>query len=218
MREMICVLRWSVLLISLASWGVALAANSISMGVYSGSFDPPTRAHFALIRDSINRFHLEKIYVLVNQDGVKSYKTSVEERIEMLRQELQDLGARVEVVPILQKDKGEFLRKHAPIGAELYQFIGEDSFRLLPDHLRRPVEDQHWVVYERGQESKAAFRDGAQWIDLPEISGVSSSQVRLEIKEGRASPDLLPSVAGYIRLHGLYGTLPDCSGLLMKQE
>ena len=63
--------------------------------VYPGSFDPVTLGHLSVIRRAIPLF--ERLYVAVSENSRKTPLFSVDERIEMLRDEL-DGDPRVEVI------------------------------------------------------------------------------------------------------------------------
>jgi pantetheine-phosphate adenylyltransferase len=54
-----------------------------SLGVYAGSFDPPTLGHLWMIEQGVRLFDRLTVAVGVNPD--KKYTFSVEERLEMLR-------------------------------------------------------------------------------------------------------------------------------------
>lgn len=45
--------------------------QNITVGIYSGTFDPPTNAHNHIIRSSLKNLNLKRIYVIVNKNGKK---------------------------------------------------------------------------------------------------------------------------------------------------
>jgi pantetheine-phosphate adenylyltransferase len=59
------------------------------VAIYPGSFDPPTRGHLDLIRRAGSMFN--RIIVAVANNDAKKSLFSVEERIEMLRELIEDI-------------------------------------------------------------------------------------------------------------------------------
>ena len=72
--------------------------SDIKIGLYSGTFDPPTKAHNAVIRCAIKNLNLERLYIFVNKNGEKNYKCSSVERVEMLKRMLKDIEDRVVII------------------------------------------------------------------------------------------------------------------------
>ncbi len=73
-------------------FSLAIFANFLISGIlwagsvvfYSGSFDPPTRAHFAIIQQAMMTEDVEQLYISVNrQSATKDFNASVQETHEL---------------------------------------------------------------------------------------------------------------------------------------
>ena len=62
------------------------------IGVYRGAFDPPHIGHLNAIIQTIEYFNLSKLYIYIKFIGVKDYKTSVEERVTMMKIQIKYLN------------------------------------------------------------------------------------------------------------------------------
>lgn len=69
-----------------------LCQKYMTIAVYAGSFDPPTRGHLDLIQRVSPLF--EKLFVVVAQNTTKSSLFSAAERVEMLLNSLQELDCK----------------------------------------------------------------------------------------------------------------------------
>lgn len=68
----------------------------IRLGIYPGSFDPPTLGHLSLVERGL--FLFDRIVVAVARNSAKATLFSVEERVELLRESLTDFDPdRVEI-------------------------------------------------------------------------------------------------------------------------
>jgi len=106
----------------------------IKKGIYSGTFDPPTKAHNAIIRNSITTLGLEKLYIFVNKNNTKDCKCSMRERIEMLKIMLADLKDKVVIIPqVSDKKCDDYFMIKSILNEKLVLITGEDSYqkRLL---------------------------------------------------------------------------------------
>ncbi len=113
--------------------------TGIKKGIYSGSFDPPTKAHNAIIRSALDNLRLDKLYIFVNKNGSKNYKCSSNERVEMVQRMLADLGDRVVVVAQESDNKRSdyfFIKKL--LNEKIIHITGEDSYQrrllILPEN------------------------------------------------------------------------------------
>ena len=64
--------------------------NKIRLGVYAGSFDPPTHGHVWMVEEGAKLFDRLIIAIGVNPD--KNYRFSLAERLDMLRESLKSYG------------------------------------------------------------------------------------------------------------------------------
>jgi pantetheine-phosphate adenylyltransferase len=58
------------------------------IGIYAGSFDPPTNGHVWVIRTAAELF--DQLYIGVGTDVGKQYMFTVDERIELVRESFKD--------------------------------------------------------------------------------------------------------------------------------
>ena len=98
------ILAYGALAVFFVSIGMAA-----SVGVYAGSFDPPTQAQIAIIRCALGDSGLPKecqavarkishLVVLVNEDDGKDTLASTRERVLMVKTALRKYSDRIEVV------------------------------------------------------------------------------------------------------------------------
>ena len=99
------------------------------IGIYAGSFDPPTNGHLWMIEQGAKLFC--KFYVAIGQNSQKAYTFSLDERVEMLQELCADFS-NVEVVQFENK----FLVKYA-------ESIGVD-------YILRGIRNEKDYTYERG--------------------------------------------------------------------
>jgi len=63
--------------------------------IYAGSFDPITNGHVDIIERGAKVF--DKIYVVIMENTTKSHLFSLDERVDMIKESIKDLGDKVEV-------------------------------------------------------------------------------------------------------------------------
>ncbi|MFH1619695.1 MAG: hypothetical protein ABIG11_07290, partial [bacterium] len=100
-----------------------------NVGVFGGSFDPPTLAHKEIIETAIDKYNLRKLYLLLNLGGQKNYKASASEREAMLRLMLGVRMEKITFIPLILTDKKNEINRRlkAREGADkLYVFMGQD--------------------------------------------------------------------------------------------
>lgn len=199
---------------------IAAEASEGAIGSYTGSFDPPTLAHETLIRDAVSHYHLNKLYVFVNSDGKKNYKSSDNERIEMLKLALGDLKDKIVFISAPSADKKTKIQELAQQSAHsphstFYQFVGEDSFQNYSRGVLGSNEHIHWVIFRRpGDVDPAAEKPTSmpahfEYQIEPSVDGISSTKARTLIQEGKSGEGILnPRVAEFIHTHGLYPSYP----------
>lgn len=183
-----------------------------------GSFDPPTRAHFEIMRTALARGGGVKLVVMVNTtNGPKDYLASFDERAAMIRAGLGPLAARTEVVPEPLAGPAGSLEELLPRATRIDAYVGEDAFRAseaIPEKL-------HYLVISRpGQEKAVAPHPQVERITIPEIEGVSSSRARELLREqrfGELAKVLDAPVTEEIRSRGLY-QLPTPEALAARKE
>jgi pantetheine-phosphate adenylyltransferase len=68
------------------------------IGIYPGTFDPITAGHVDIIKRSLKL--VDKLYVGVAEDSVKNALFSLSDRVEMIRQEIEDASLDVNRVEV----------------------------------------------------------------------------------------------------------------------
>ena len=188
------------------------------VAIYSGSFDPPTRTHIALIRDALKRLQPgDQFVVIVNRGGPKNFRSSVSERVSLLKAGLGALANRIDFQALTPVEKDAFDGKYPP-NEHFIHFIGEDSAAALPKEV--VANPNHsWVVYRRPGETSLAPNSlpNSEFRTLRGAAGVSSTQARADLEAGRSSPMLDAAVNREIRAKGQYPADPAAINELQRQ-
>ena len=197
-----------LLLLALLSVHYGLSAENVSrIGVYSGSFDPPTKAHNRIISKIIEGQEFDELIIYVNRYGNKSHQVSPEERKRMLEIMLKDEAITVTIQS--NPDKRIDYRKMRGPGQKLSLIIGEDSYfkrQSLPEEQKIPV-DKIFVIprFSIFTDLEAALGPDAQILYVPNIDDISSTTIRRQLQLGDLSEIALEeSVLRYILENHLY--------------
>lgn len=68
-----------------------MITKDISMtGVFWGAFDPPTKAHLAIIERALSLPSIHHILVIINNHSYKNYRSSLQERLDQMTILLSD--------------------------------------------------------------------------------------------------------------------------------
>lgn len=188
------------------------------VGVYTCSCDPVTNAHLAIMKAAVSSFDLEKLFVMVNASGSKTFKSSVNERIGLIRTGLgPETEARIELLPIDQAEKNAAIAGLAGKHAGLITFIGEDSYLALPAE-ERDSERRQWVVIPRSaEENRALTGPNVRILNLEGLLKISSTELRRQLQGGEVSPGLTsPAVFQEISRKDLYKPLPPEIDVIQK--
>lgn len=201
------------------------ATNGISkggqkLGVFSGSFNPPTVAHVRLCEHAQKHLELDEILLLlaiVNVDKTR-FDFSLEERVNMMT--AVALGRDSWSVALCSHgrfvEKSEAVARAYPSGTEIWFIVGHDTFvrifepRFYPD-IPMPVALQKFfgiarlAVFPRGDADEQAIKDfiERQQVKLfadriavlptdPSILWVSSTLVRQKLRLGEKVDGLVP--------------------------
>ena len=106
--------------------------NKPGIGIYWGTFDPPTLAHADIIAKSIAQFKLSKLIVVVNDNSTtgKTYKIPGKVRANMIRRMFYQSPLKGSIVVLCQTDK--FSLTYAKVkeiySRKVYSIVGQDSF------------------------------------------------------------------------------------------
>lgn len=184
--------------------------SDIKIGIYSGTFDPPTKAHNTIIRSAIETLGLRKLYIFVNKNGDKHYKCSSHERVEMLQRMLSDIKEQVVIIAQSSENKRSdyLMLKKILDDQKVIHIVGEDSYqrRLLLVPKKRVNFDAIAIIPRKLAHSEESIADklesnafylpigGAGSIEL-----VSSTRTREKLAaHDYRNIDLTPEVLSYI--------------------
>ena len=202
------------------------------LGIFAASFNPPTKAHVALISEAAKRFKLDEILVLLELQAMdkRIVGAPLQERLVMLK----ILFERYPGVSIGLSNRGLFVEKREPLRSLFPMpichvfIVGLDTMLRVMDRkyyddgqeeLDRLFHDIRFVCANRGSDEQRAFkalfespgnrkyRRRVSFFVLPKkFSSMSSSLVRERMKDGKPVKDLVPpSILQFIEREKLYG-------------
>lgn len=192
------------------------------VGIFSGTFDPVHSGHIAFAHEALQQANLDKIFFMVEpsprrKQGVRD----LEHRIKMVQLALHNESqfatialdhARFDAVTTLPLLQARFK------GAQLYMLMGDDMllthFINWP-HVESLIRTVHFLIGARIASAAEVAQHVKQIEKTKGVSfhyqiiqaghtNVSSGSVRDALRKGLPSPNLDPSVADYIKQHGLY--------------
>lgn len=212
----------------------------MKLGVYGGTFNPPHLGHLTSARAAMEALGLDRLIFM--PAGIPPHKAlpcgspTGEERLKMMKLAADSLllGDRVEVSDLELRREGKSytvdtlgeLREEHP-GDELYLLMGTDMFMSLPTW-REPetiCKLARLATFARNESDRGETLEGqAKFLEetygakctvvrLPQITEVSSTQVREALEKGEGREYLPTAVYGYILRKGLYGTHADLKHL-----
>jgi len=192
------------------------------IGILGGTFDPPHYGHLLLAECAYRQFGLQKVLFIPAGDPYRKASRTVSaphHRLAMVRLAVQGN-------PDFEVDDMEIERDgptytvdtlkalHLRGDADLVLVLGADALEDMP----------HWRDYERLQDmarivvaakgrspaevvelaGMAGFRETPAIVDMPRI-GISATEIRNRVAEGRAVRYMLPdAVLYYLEEYGLY--------------
>lgn len=194
------------------------------IGLYIGSFDPPTLAHRAAVLEAIRHFGLAKVYITVNHSTDKDFNASMAERIRMLQLLFADYGDRIVILREPLEGRREFARyvlERYPLD-HLVGIFGEDTFeKNFKIFAGEPRFD--FVRIARPMVSTAESVDAyvpiVYDIMLHDADGLSSSEARRRIALGLSTNGILSvEVAHFIAGKDLYANVPEFARQTAEQD
>lgn len=190
---------------------ILFASKDIKIGVYSGTFDPPTLAHNHVIRKTIDFLNLDKLFIFVNKNGEKNYKCSAHQRVEMLKVMLADIADKVVIIDQCSDKKyHDYLLLKKCINQPIVMITGYDSYarRLLISEDIRINFDQIAIIPRFGEmDETITLEPTAFMLPLDEsiLKNVSSTKVRKQLAEKIFHGiDLHPATLSYVISNSLY--------------
>jgi nicotinate-nucleotide adenylyltransferase len=187
----------------------------LRLAILGGTFDPIHRAHLALAREAMSRFHLDRVmFVPASHPPHKSGVThaSFTDRVRMA--ELACAGEPRFMVSRLEEGTASYsidtitkIRETLSPGDELFFLIGADAFAEIETwrRWRDVVRSVTFIVASRPDRSyqipEGTSVERLDGLDLP----YSSSAIRRELAAGRRPSEVPEPVLEYIFEHRLYG-------------
>ena len=207
------------------------------IGVYGGTFNAIHRGHLTAARAAADALGLEK--VLLIPDNLPPHKAlpagsaTGEDRLEMCRltagevpgMEVLDLELR-RSGPSYTSDTLAELHAQYP-DDELWLLVGSDMFLSLQEwheperilslagiaafHRTRGDETERFAQQKANLEQIYGAR--VALLENPDVVEISSTELRVQLAQGRGRSFLTEAVCGYVLRRGLYGTHADLKHL-----
>lgn len=165
------------------------------IGFFGGCFNPPTLAHFEIVKNALKEFNLDKVIIVPMGDRYqKKDLISFEHRFNMLQKMFINDG------------KVEISRMQANQNEVSYAI---DSFRKIDEDYKN--DDRYFIMgydnfskIETWKESNKLVKD-RKFIVFERTNPTSSSLVRERIRtKENVERLILPEIAKYISKEGLY--------------
>lgn len=139
----------------------------MKLGFFGGSFNPPTIAHYNLIKQALKEYNFDKVYFVPVNDYYKKEKLiSIDQRIEMLNL-LCKKESNIEVLDIEKKinsklnaiDIFKILEKKYK-DDKIFFFIGEDNYIKMNtwknyDQLKK----YNYIIFRRNENEILSITD-----------------------------------------------------------
>ena len=211
------------------------------IGVYGGTFNPIHRGHLTAARAAADALGLEK--VLLIPDNLPPHKAlpagsaTGEDRLEMCRltagevpgMEVLDLELR-RSGPSYTSDTLAELHAQYP-DDELWLLVGSDMFLSLQEwheperilslagiaafHRTRGDETERFAQQKANLEQIYGAR--VALLENPDVVEISSTELRVQLAQGRGRSFLTEAVCGYVLRRVLYGTHADLKHLTPEE-
>lgn len=156
----------------------------MTKALLTGSFDPITRGHIALLEAASRAFDEVTVCIFINPD--KSYAFALEQRLAMIREGVRELALSNVRVDFSDGYVADYAKKHG-IGVVVRGVRGVDDMAYELDMAR--------YNHERNPELETWL-----WASSDDNAGISSTAVRKSLEKGDVPTEmLLSSTAEMIR-------------------
>lgn len=186
----------------------------MKLGFFGGSFNPPTIAHYNLIKQAISEYDFDKVYfVPMNDYYKKSGLIDMDKRIEMLELLCKN-DSKIEVSDIEKEmdyassaiDAFRVICDRFS-GNEIVFFMGEDNFSKMEtwkdyDELKK----YNYIVFQRNEKYTLNINQkNVIYMKNIENLNVSSTIIRRRLQRNESIDDLVTSeIKDYILKNKLY--------------
>lgn len=163
---------------------ISTSQNPNIVGVYWGAFDPPTSAHYEIMKSAIQNLKLKKLIVVVNNSSYKNYTYSLEERKKTIQYKIQENGLKnVEILDQDDSNKINYTYLRRLTNDPLYAIAGYDAYvrwlKYSSDSERN--EYNAIIVVPRGDDKPILYDQNAALMRIDSVyRHVSSSAVKLQ--------------------------------------
>jgi len=157
--------------------------SKIKHGIFWGHFNPPTKAHKAIITSALNHYNFEELLVIINHEEQKDAESPYH-RLQMLKSMFDKTPFENKVKLHLQDNQNNYSyfslrdRLKTPLAA----IVGYDSFLAWQNNPNSPFErgpyDLIIVVSRHGQRLSTVYPNIVELAIEPAYKEVSSTQVR----------------------------------------
>ncbi len=154
----------------------------VNVGIVTGSFDPFTRGHLAIVESALEQF--DKIYIacLINEE--KKYLFTPEERIEIIQESIKELGKKANRVEVIYSEK---------YACELYRDL---RAKALIRSIRNDEDKEYEILMQKYNDEHGA---NTVFVEVPEaIKRISSTQCREQLKENNYD-GIVPSAINKVK-------------------
>ena len=211
------------------------------IGVYGGTFNPIHRGHLTAARAAADALGLEKVLLIPDNfpphKALPAGSATGEDRLEMCRltagevpgMEVLDLELR-RSGPSYTSDTLAELHAQYP-DDELWLLVGSDMFLSLQEwheperilslagiatfHRTRGDETERFAQQKANLEQIYGAR--VALLENPDVVEISSTELRVQLAQGRGRSFLTEAVCGYVLRRGLYGTHADLKHLTPEE-
>lgn len=186
----------------------------MKLGFFGGSFNPPTIAHYNLIKQALIEYDFDKVYfVPMNDYYKKAGLIDMNKRIEMINLMCKN-DSRIEVSDIEKEMNYQStaidafrLIKEKYINDEIVFFMGEDNFSEMEkwkDY--EELKKFNYIVFQRNEKHILDINlDNVLYMKNEENLNISSTIIRNKLKKNESIDDLVTEeVKKYILENKLY--------------
>ncbi len=186
----------------------------MKLGFFGGSFNPPTIAHYNLIKQALLQYNFDKVYfVPMNDYYPKAGLVSLEDRINMLEKMCKnDENICVSTIENEFKEKStaiDSLRliEKRYINDDIYFFMGEDNFSKMKywkDY--ENLKKYNYIVFQRNEKiDNTIDLKNVIYMKNSENLSISSTIIRSKLKKNENIDEFVTGeVKNYIFEKGLY--------------
>jgi len=183
------------------------------IGFFGGSFNPPTIAHFEIVKKALKEFKLDKIIIIPMGDKYEKkdlipfkYRYEMLDRmfevfedvdIWALQANQQNRMYAIDTFDIIDEEYKDF---------ERFFIMGLDNFINIKKwkSSNKLLQNRNYIIFRRNNIQVNENIENVKFLDV-EQENVSSSMVRAKIKLGEDLNGLLtPIIIKYINQNGLY--------------